>query len=81
MGHNYYQHAINHESEHALLEKMIMDSLADHYCPWEGPGLDVEKAVGKWGFLVCRLDQPNTVVVDGLCGEHRFIIVLRNEQS
>ncbi len=77
MGHAYYQNATNHETERTLLAKMLIDALANDYCPWEGPGLDVESAAGKWDFLKVRLI-GNDVIVTGLHGEHIFPLVISN---
>jgi len=71
MGHDYYKVAVDHASEHAVLRAQIADMLDDHYVPWEGPGIDVEKSAGVWGWLTVKLDN-GSVVVAGLHGEHRF---------
>lgn len=71
MGHDYYKNADTYEAEHARLVAMLGEALDDQYCPWEGPGFDVETAAGVWGFLRVKLDGGEVVIV-GLHGEYRL---------
>lgn len=71
MGHGFEASTPTVEAERKRIDDYIAVCLSDHYVPWEGPGLEVERLDGSWTFLRASM-ADGKVVVAGFKAEHTF---------